>query len=165
MPGTTGVDGSPVSTGVATPSLHSSGIQWSSRPCWPWQGSIPTPALTTAIMGEERKCLFIINETEGGSLSFLGGVISASRKWSANSPGSIKSSDRRNNCLCQEQRKEASVEWRPLARQVDCGRAEGGRWGSLMTPGKRKKQEGQTGNCKTQVWKDPPEAPLVLLEE
>ena len=34
--------------------------------------------------------------------------------------------------------------------------AEGGRRGSLMTPGKRNKQEGQTGTCETQVWKDSP---------
>ena len=34
--------------------------------------------------------------------------------------------------------------------------AEGGRQGSLMTPGKRNKQEGQTGTCETQVWKDSP---------
>lgn len=34
-----------------------------------------------------------------------------------------------------------------------------------MTSGKRKKREGQTGTCKTQVWKDPLEAPVVLLEE
>lgn len=42
---------------------------------------------------------------------------------------------------------------------------EGGRPSAPMTPGKRKKWEGHTGTCKTQVWKDPLEAPLVLLEE
>lgn len=110
------------------------------------------------------KCLFIINETEGGSLSFLGGVISVSKKWSANSPGGIKGSDRRNNCLCRVQRKDASAEWRPLARQVDCGRREEGeapRWPLARETSRRGKRE----PVKLKCGKIPLEAPLVLLEE
>lgn len=44
-------------------------------------------------------------------------------------------------------------------------RGEGGRRSALMTLGKRKRWEGQTGPCKTPVWRDPLEAPLALLKE
>lgn len=62
------------------------------------------------------------------------------------------------------QRKDASAEWKPLARQVD-GERRGREEVQLpMTLGKREKQEGPTGTCKALVWREPLEALLVLLE-
>lgn len=74
------VNGAPVSTGVATCPLLA-----------PWESVIQPPLLTLAgkhsrtgsdysADGGGEKCLFIINKTEGGSLLFLGGVISVSKK-------------------------------------------------------------------------------------
>lgn len=44
------------------------------------RGSAPALPLPIAIMGEEKNAFFVINKTEEGSLLFLGGVISISKK-------------------------------------------------------------------------------------
>lgn len=125
------------------------GIQWPQCPCWPWQQRVLAP----------------LEMQPRGRLLFLGGVISVSKKWSANSPGSIKSRDWRNNCLCRVQRKDASAEWKPLARQVDSGGSGEGRSTVARDPWQGREAGRVKGILLSWVGRDPPEALLVRLGE